>query len=569
MRYFITIILLILSSALFAEDPVVKNVRFEQRTDGSLIVDIYYDVIAPEGTPLNVFFEASDDNGQTWDLHCESLLGEQGRNVTPGRNRHTYWDFFEDNPWVSGDDYRIRVTAYEAAEGFIITEDTTLVEDIEVPPGAQFAIKINASNVTLDLGGHTISGSIFSGSIEVAENLNNITIRNGTLEGFLGAVSLCKCDSVTFENLTIRNLDITDPNIFVIGIGLSESEGSVIKDIYFEFPSVAHKEAIVLDRTDAAVSNIEMHGGSVGVDFGGIGCSESKGSLRNSKFYDLNMEAALVQTCNGVEITDNLIVRNVKGIITEGFEPSSSTGLVIKRNIIRDGGLGIFLAGSDNSIITDNLIINNRQEGISIYPSIYEDIFYSTSNIVSDNIVVGNTIDLSHHENCLGNTWERNVSETKQGEEIPDYVAEKPATAREFLAKVDSAAAEITSDAQLLKTNTFKCDTTGNAMRWLYIYGSAAEQKKYEIWLVDGQIITLDTISRQTEIYDDNLPLPETWIDSDSAMVIAEEMGGKGFRERHEIENIFMDLTNTWGLNWNVFYAAEDTVLNIYFDASM
>jgi len=532
-------------------------------------VDIYYDVIAPEGTPLNVFFEASDDNGQTWDLHCESLLGEQGRNVTPGIDRHAYWDFFEDNPWVSGDDYRIRVTAYEATEGFIITEDTTLVEDIEVPPGAQFAIKINSSNVTLDLGGHTISGSIFSGSIEVAENLNNITIRNGTLEGFLGAISLIKCDSVTIENLTIRNMDISNPDIFVVGIGIQESKGSIIRDIDFEFFSVAHKEAIILDRTDTEVYNIEMHGGSVGVNFGGTCGQDSKGTLRNSKFYDLNMNMALVQCSKGVEITDNLVVRSEAGIVAEGYDASSVTGLLIQRNEIRDCETGIDFIGANNSIIADNFIINNGRWGITINPSAFEDVYYSTGNVVTDNVVVGSLTDLAHHEDCIGNTWENNVYEMKQGAEIPDHIPDNPLTARERLNTVDSVATEIAPDAHLLKTNTFKCDTTGNALRWLYIYGSVAEQRKYEIWLVDGQIITMDTISRQTEIYDDNLPLPETWIDSDSAMVIAEKMGGKGFRERHEIENIFMDLTNTWGLNWNVFYAAEDTVLNVYFDASM
>jgi len=570
MRHYISGMLLILGSALFAQDPVVENVRFVQRTDGSLIVDIYYDVSAPEGTLLMVTIEASGNDGRTWDLHCESLLGDEG-GVLPGKGKHVVWNFFEDNPWVSGDDYRVRVTAYEEQSGLIITKDTTLVEDIEIYPGTPFAITINASNVTLDLGGHTISGYVlggFAGGV-TAENRDNITIKNGTIEGFLGAISLINCDSVTIENLTIRNLDITNPNIFVIGIGLGESKGSIIKDIQFEFPSVAHKEAIILNRTDAAVDNIEMHGGSVGVNFGGACGPDSKGSLRNSTFYDLNMNAALVQCSNGVEITDNIIVRNDAGIMAEGLDSSTVIGLLIQGNEIRDGSIGITFDGANNSIITKNLIINNKQVGIAINPSMFEETFYSTGNVISDNVVVGCNIDLYHNENCLGNSWENNIYETKEGAEIPASTHDISTTAGEILTSIDSAASAIVSDAKLLTLYSIKCDTIGKSYRWVYVYRSTDQQTNYEFWTLGDTIIKLDAITRPFDISEDNLLLPETWIDSDSAMVVADVMGGKEFRETYDIQTIKMNLTNTWGLIWNVYYISQDTTFNVYFNAFM
>ena len=42
--------------------------------------------------------------------------------------------------------------------GDTITEDTTLDQDLACPPGTGSAIVIGASNITLDLGGHTLSG---------------------------------------------------------------------------------------------------------------------------------------------------------------------------------------------------------------------------------------------------------------------------------------------------------------------------------------------------------------------------------------------------------------------------
>ena len=46
--------------------------------------------------------------------------------------------------------------------------------------------------------------------------------------------------------------------------------------------------------------------------------------------------------------------------------------------------------------------------------------FYSTNNLISNNVVTGNVTDLSHHENAIGNTWVNNTCQTKEGDEIPD-----------------------------------------------------------------------------------------------------------------------------------------------------
>jgi len=49
--------------------------------------------------------------------------------------------------------------------------------------------------------------------------------------------------------------------------------------------------------------------------------------------------------------------------------------------------------------------------------------FYSTGNVISDNVVTGNFIDLYHHPEATGNTWENNTCETKEGAEIPACTA--------------------------------------------------------------------------------------------------------------------------------------------------
>jgi uncharacterized protein (TIGR02145 family) len=113
-KHIISFILFIQTNLLFSQAPVVSNVGFSQRTDGSLKVDITYDVTAIKVVDISVV--ASDDGGTTWDLTCASLTGNVGSGVTPGTNKQIVWDFYTDNPGVSGSNYKVRVTADDNLE---------------------------------------------------------------------------------------------------------------------------------------------------------------------------------------------------------------------------------------------------------------------------------------------------------------------------------------------------------------------------------------------------------------------------------------------------------------------
>ncbi len=112
----IILFILMIMGLLYAADPVVENVRLEQRTDGSLKADIYYDVTDADGDTLTVTVKASDDDGVTWELPVSHVSGDIGGNVVPGTNKHIIWNFLADNPDVSGEGYRIRVAASDYKE---------------------------------------------------------------------------------------------------------------------------------------------------------------------------------------------------------------------------------------------------------------------------------------------------------------------------------------------------------------------------------------------------------------------------------------------------------------------
>jgi hypothetical protein len=562
-------IMLIIETLVFAQAPVVENVWYDQRTDGSLLVDIYYDVTSAGSLLLEVSIEASDDHGATWTLPCSSLTGDVGQGITAGTNKHVVWDFHADNPDTSGNGYRVRVTAELMIVGRTITKDFTLTEDLICPPNVYSTLTIGASDITLDLGGHTIYGQISTGGLYV-QDVDRITIKNGTLVGYQGAMDLLNTDNTTVENLTIKNLDVSDPDSNIAGIVCSDCHNLMIRDCLFEFNSVHHKTAIATGNDcDFIVDNVEFIGGGVGVDFGGW-FEPSNGSVLNCRFIGVYTHSILFQYSTNARVANNLFTGSAN--ITSDSGPYHTVrNLTIEGNILQDCSID-FLGTIDSNILNNQIINNIGWSGISMEPNMGcgdpgAECFYSTGNVIRNNTVMGNEYDLYHCENCIGNTWEGNTCETKQGIEIPACQVET-ATALEHLISIDSVAAEIDQDAQLLAIWSWTCDTTGRSYKWYYIYQSSSQQTYYELWWRAGRIVQQDSLKWTWMLGENDLPITESWIDSDFALAIADERGGKEFRETNELATVEMFLTSSDHVTWAVRYRSQDdTVLNVYVDA--
>ena len=75
-RYWFMLFSLLVYQLAFSQEnsaPVVENVIFEQRTDGSYLVDVYYDVYDADGDYLTINMRVSDDGGETWDFPCDEV----------------------------------------------------------------------------------------------------------------------------------------------------------------------------------------------------------------------------------------------------------------------------------------------------------------------------------------------------------------------------------------------------------------------------------------------------------------------------------------------------------------
>jgi hypothetical protein len=572
MKINISLILLIMCNLLFSQSPVVENVRFEQRKDGSLLVDIYYDLLDTDHNSLYVFIEASDNCGGNWDLTCISLTGDIGCGITPGKGKHVVWDFYKDNPDTSGYCYTIRVTANENLCGIIINKDFTLTEDIFCTSHSP-VISITAPNITLDLGGHTISGKPGQGSLEaiIINNVEGVNIKNGTIDGFIGGIRVQRSDNTTIENITIKNLQLADPDSFVVGIGITGSENVLIKDSYFEFLFAAHKEAIIIDNSQATITNIETRNGSVGVNFGGNGLTRrSTGEITNCKFINSSIASILIQQTNNAKIINNEFIGGSIGL--DPWLEGTVTGVTIDGNNMRDGGgEAILYRGGTETVISNN-VITNFSTGIALTFSrgcgpdsvAGADCSYASGNLITNNTVTGNWLDLFHCDSCLGNTWRDNIFETALGLEI--YTA-NPVTANKFFDEVDSVANTLANDAELIFVFSAHKDTIGYSIKWIYIYRSASLQRDFELWYHNGKVIKRTELSIPYMVNEGNQPITTPWIDSDSAMVIAEGMGGRNFRKENEILAIEISLFNTSSFVWQIDYISKDSSFRASIDA--
>ncbi len=82
--------------------PVVSNVTASQRTDGTKMVDIGYDLADADGDASAISVLVSDDGGQTWTVPAQTFTGAIGSGITPGTGKLIVWDCLADLPGLTG-----------------------------------------------------------------------------------------------------------------------------------------------------------------------------------------------------------------------------------------------------------------------------------------------------------------------------------------------------------------------------------------------------------------------------------------------------------------------------------
>jgi len=315
-----------------------------------------------------------------------------------------------------------RASPVEITECFQTVEvDSVLAHDLvcEVRGLQRAAIEIVSSDVTIDLDGHALFGYPVGDLGIRAEGVDRVTVKNGTIDGFTIGLTFAEGADAIAEDLTIRNLESGDPDEWVIGVWINDSEDAVVRNADFEFLPSAHKSAVEAWNTGFTVDSITLNGGALGVEIN----FSAYGSVVNSRFLGATIAGILIEGSDGARLTDNEFVRNEAGIAAAGPVGDPISGLIVEGNSIKQGFVGVRFKGISESTIQDNLVRSNGQ-GIFLEPNHCQDppgpeCQFSTGNVIMGNTVIDNGMDLYHHETCAPNTWKDNLCRTKDGDEIP------------------------------------------------------------------------------------------------------------------------------------------------------
>jgi len=110
--------------------PVVSNVTASQRTDGSKLVDIYYDLYDANGELCDISLKISADGGANYNIipSPANLSGDFGDDLPNGTNKHIVWNIGAESYGLDSS-YLYRVYADDGSspipENFLLVEGGT------------------------------------------------------------------------------------------------------------------------------------------------------------------------------------------------------------------------------------------------------------------------------------------------------------------------------------------------------------------------------------------------------------------------------------------------------------
>jgi parallel beta-helix repeat protein len=245
--------------------------------------------------------------------------------------------------------------------GQTITASVTLDHHLNCP--ASNGIFIGASNVVLDLGGHTITGPAPTATtgvgvrgVIVLQNRTGVTVRNGTIRGFDSAVDVAPgANSTTVTGLLL------DGN----GLGIRVSTGTssnrltantIINTTRFSGMQVGGNGHVIEDNT---LNNV--HGT-------GVILSGSNNVIRNNRLNGMGAAGIAVDAFPsnpgpfvGNQVIDNRIVGSSRVFNSSSISVSAGSGSLIQGNIVhgRRTTPGVFVADSANTVVSGNSLTNN------------------------------------------------------------------------------------------------------------------------------------------------------------------------------------------------------------------
>lgn len=322
--------------------------------------------------------------------------------------------------------------------GQAITRNTTLDHDLTCSgPG----IFINASNVTLNLGGYTITGPVpddaqFRNGITIGSNRSGVTVTNGTVRGFergitinpgandarlaglaldangLGLAAFTNTiTGVVPERARIAGNTISNTTRFAamqLGGNNHRIEGNTVTNASSTgIRFFGHSNTLSMNRiTDAGASAIAI--GTTPNNSGPFSDNQILNNTITGSGRLFNSSSVSVQAGSNTKVQGNRITGRL-AVNTPGIFVENSTNTLLSANRVEGAGTGVLLRGasSGDTVIEKNVVSGNRT-GIQVSPFNGSPI----RTLIAGNIADGNSFDgiavFTPDSTVSGNTAVRN-----------------------------------------------------------------------------------------------------------------------------------------------------------------
>jgi hypothetical protein len=230
--------------------------------------------------------------------------------------------------------------------GDVITEDTTLDSDLVDCPGD--GVVIGASQITLDLAGHTIDGTDASGSVGVNNRAGHdgVTVTHGAIREFRASVDLRNQQNGEVSHLVTGNISLFDSSDIRIERNVAGGGIGLLND----------SDRVLIARNDVAG----------GVILSGVSPSVFGGGFPDGAIIDRNTirpYLVLLQAPNAT-VTRNRVLGSPTddGFAAVNIRGSQGSALVARNEVSGDTtGISLFFT---RATLTRNLVSENSTDGI-------------------------------------------------------------------------------------------------------------------------------------------------------------------------------------------------------------
>lgn len=309
--------------------------------------------------------------------------------------------------------------ATDLACGQIVTRSVKLETDLWCP---ESGLVIGADDVTIDLGGHTLTGPTSlppnpsSAGVKTQQGLGlkNLRVMNGNIVGFNRGIAIR-----TAGEVEIRSVNIRSP--VSAGIHVVQSTAVTISTVSIvgaAAPDLQPSGIYLNKAADTRIRSVLVRGFPVGVNFQCTMClpgeRPNSGDVKDSAFGEGGPFAVVVNYAENLTIAGNHVwgfwtADGGGGGIGGGFSGPVSA-LRIVDNTVTFSNRGVVFDGLTNSRIAGNILLNNQWGGVVLG-------FGCTGNRITSNIALDNGAgaDLFHREDSSPNVWTENLCRTTYG----------------------------------------------------------------------------------------------------------------------------------------------------------